>query len=443
MRYRNAALITSLLIASSPAFAAGFGLREFSATAMGTAYAGSAAGSGDATYLAYNPASSSAVSSLDASVTAMGIFTGSSATYSALTSAGTPAGGITTPKDFVGGALVPSIALRARLTDKLTAGFAAFTPWDLSTNYQTNVAGRYYAEQSKLITANFQPSLAYEIVPGVALSAAVQIEYAKGTLSNAVDVGTIGVLQSVRGSVPGVMDAQAIFTGSNWSTGYVLGAIAHLSDNLVAGVSYSSKIDHDFKGNLIFHPDAAGLTTALSAATGLFTNTPGSAKVTVPAEVHAGAKFDVTPQWDISAELDWTEWTSFKTLTVSAANPVQPPDVTAANWRSTWTAALGATYHDDSPWVYRAGLIVDPTPVPDATVGPRIPDGNRVGVYLGTSYALNDADEISLSGGHLFVDSRSIALRASSPGNALRGTLTGTTSGAANIIGLQFSHRFD
>jgi long-chain fatty acid transport protein len=443
MRYRNAAFTASLLIASSPAFAAGFGLREFSATAMGNAFAGSAAASDDATYLAYNPASSSAVGSLDASVTAMGILTTSSANYSALTSAGTPAGGIATPKDFVGGALVPSLALRARLTDRLTAGFAVFTPWDLSTNYQTNFAGRYYAEQSKLLTANFQPSLAYEILPGVAISAAAQIEYAKGTLSNAVDVGTIGALRAVPGSVPGAMDAQAVFTANNWSAGYVLGAIAHLSDDLVVGVSYSSQIDHDFNGNLVFHPDAAGLTTALSAATGLFRNTPGSAKITVPAQVHAGAKLSLTPQWDISAELDWTGWDSFNTLTVMTTNPVQPPDVTAANWRSTWTGAFGATYHDDGPWTYRAGVIDDPTPVPDATIGPRIPDGDRVGVYLGASYALNDADQISVSGGHLFVDGRSIALSASSPGNALRGNLTGTTSGAATIIGLQFSHRFD
>jgi len=443
VRFRNAALVASLLTASSPAFAAGFGLREFSSTAMGTAYAGSAVGNGDASYLAYNPASSSAVTSLDASVTAMGIFTSSSATYSALTSAGTPAGGVASPKDFVGGALVPSLALRARLTDNLTAGFTAFTPWDLSTHYQTNFSGRYYAEQSKLLTANFQPSLAWEITPGVTLSAALQLEYAKGTLSNAIDVGTIGALQNVPGSVPGARDATAIFTGSNWSAGYVLGAIARLSDDLVAGLSYSSKIDHDFHGNLAFQPDATGLTAALSAATGLFKNTPASAKVTMPAEVHAGAKLSITPQWDVSLELDWTDWSSFKTLTVLPANPFQPPDVTVSNWRATWTTALGTTYHDDSPWIWRAGVIVDPTPVPDATIGPRIPDGDRVGIYLGASYALTDSDEIALSGGHLFVDGRTVALAPSSPGNAARGTLTGTTSGTATILGLQISHRFD
>jgi len=152
---------------------------------------------------------------------------------------------------------------------------------------------------------------------------------------------------------------------------------------------------------------------------------------------------NVTPQWDVSLELDWTDWTSFKTLTVLTANPVQPPDVTVSNWRATWTTALGATYHDDGPWIWRGGAIVDPTPAPDATVGPRIPDGDRVGIYLGASYALADANEISFAAGHLFVEGRTVALSASSPGNALRGTLTGRTSGAATILGLQFSHRFD
>lgn len=443
MRYRDVALTALLLAASQPAFAAGFGLREFSATAMGTAYAGSAAGSADASYLAYNPAASSGVSSLDASITAMGIFTDSSANYLARTSAGTPAGGNASAKDFVGGALVPSFALRARLADRLTVGFAAYAPWDLSTNYRPGLAERYYGETTKLLTANLQPSVAYEIIPGVTLSAALQVEYAKGTLSNAVDVGTIGALYSVPGSVPGAMDANAIFTGANWSTGYALGAIARLSDDLVVGVSYTSEITHDFRGHLRFQPDAAGLTAALSTATGLFQNTAGSAKVTVPATVHAGARLNVTPQWEASLEVDWTGWNSFKTLTVLTSNPYQPPDVTEANWRSTWTVALGATYHNDSPWSYRVGVIIDPTPIPNSTIGPRIPDGDRTEITLGVSYVLNDMDEISLAGGHLFVDSRNVALQQSSPGNALRGSLTGTTSADANIVGLQFSHHFD
>ena len=443
MRYRNTALVIALLLSSTPAFAAGFGIREASGTATGNAFAGSAATSSDASFLAYNPASSSGVTSFDVSVTAMGIFTTSSARYSALTSAGTPAGGLATPKDFVGGALMPALAARARLTDNLTAGLVVFAPWDLSTNYATNFAGRYYAEQSKLLTAYFQPTLAWEIVPGLTVSAGAQIEYAKGTLSNAVDVGTIGALQHVPGSVPGAMDAQAMFTATNWATGYVLGVNAKLSDAVTVGASFSSKIDHDFNGNLKFTPDAFGLTTALSAVTGLFKNTTGSATVSVPAELHTGAKISVNPNWDMSAELDWTDWSSFKTLTIVTANPVQPPDVTASNWHATWMAALGATYHDDGPFVYRAGVIIDPTPVPDATIGPRIPDGDRVGLYLGATYALTDTDEVTLSGGHLFVQGRSVALLASSPGNALRGTLTGKTSGSADVLGLQFSHRFD
>src|SRR5262249_3915844 len=144
----------------------------------------------------------------------------------------TPAGGSGVAQDFIGGAVLPSLAVRARVADGLTVGFAAFAPWDLATNYAQGFAGRYYALQSKLMTANFQPSVAYEIAPGLTVSAALQVEYAKGTLSNAVDVGTIGALHSIPGSVPGARDAIAVFTGANWSTGYVFGAIAQLSDQV-------------------------------------------------------------------------------------------------------------------------------------------------------------------------------------------------------------------
>ena len=49
-------------LGSSPALAAAFELREFSANAMGTAYAGAAAGSEDASFLFFNVALSSSFS---------------------------------------------------------------------------------------------------------------------------------------------------------------------------------------------------------------------------------------------------------------------------------------------------------------------------------------------------------------------------------------------
>src|SRR5579871_1866271 len=124
------------LLPATPALAAGYGLREQSTQAMGEAYAGATATGSDASFLSYNPAAAGATNGGDFSIGLVSIMPGSSATYTtALTGAGTPAGGNAQPKDFIRNAIVPDIALRQRLDDRWSVGLSVSVPWGLSTKY--------------------------------------------------------------------------------------------------------------------------------------------------------------------------------------------------------------------------------------------------------------------------------------------------------------------
>src|SRR5579872_6805778 len=161
------ALVAFLCLTSTPAFAAGYGLREQSTEAMGEAYAGAAATGSDAGFLAYNPAAAGATQGGDFALSAVSIMPGSSANYTtALTAAGTPAGGNAQPKDFIRNAIVPDIALRQRLDDRWSVGLSVSVPWGLSTKYPDGWAGRYYALGSKLAIINVTPVVAYDVAPG-------------------------------------------------------------------------------------------------------------------------------------------------------------------------------------------------------------------------------------------------------------------------------------
>src|SRR5580692_8340696 len=84
------------------ALAAGYGLDEESAEAMGTAFAGAAATGSDASYLSYNPATAAAGANGDVSLSAISITPKTAATYgTTLTAAGTPTGGNGDPHAFV------------------------------------------------------------------------------------------------------------------------------------------------------------------------------------------------------------------------------------------------------------------------------------------------------------------------------------------------------
>src|ERR1700752_2219818 len=62
-----------LCVGVMPAYAAGVGLKEYSADAMAAAYAGAAASDSDASYLAYNPASSIGVVDTDMSASLVSV----------------------------------------------------------------------------------------------------------------------------------------------------------------------------------------------------------------------------------------------------------------------------------------------------------------------------------------------------------------------------------
>ena len=426
-------------LAPQLAFAAGYGLREHSADAIGAAYAGASATTTDASYLAYNPAALGFVETGDFSISLAGIFPTSSAHYTATTSALTPVSGPSSPDDFIDNAAVPALAARWRLDERWAFGVSVSAPWGLSTNYPNDWVGRYYARQTKLITVNIAPVISYAITPHFVIAGGAQAQYARGDFSNAVDVGTLGALLSIPGSIPGAQDINAHFNADGWGWGYTLGAIAEVNDAITLGIAYHSSIDMDADGRLEFRINNNPIALIINGATGLFANTPASASLTTPARLNLGARVRLDDQWTLLAEADWADWTSFDELRIKSKNPAQPDDVTLANWDSSWLFALGAEYRANERWTWRAGMAFDESPVPDSTFGPRIPDGDRTWISVGARYHATESMDISFAASHLFLPERDVHLTALEPSNALRGNLDGQSKAGVTVIAMQLS----
>ena len=436
------ALLLVCAAGASPALGAGYGLKEHSADAMAAAYAGAAAGDRDASYLAYNPASLAGVADTDFAVSMVAILPGSKGAYTgATTSAGNPAGGSLKPSGFISNALVPAFGLRHRLTDKLAIGLSVSAPWGLRTDYPKTWAGRYYGQKTELLTINLTPAVSYQLTPTIALGAGLQIEYAQGTLTSAIDTGTLGALNGIPGSVPGGQDSFAKLSGTNWTFGYTAGVIAKPREGLALGLSYRSSLQHDLKGPLNFTLDGAGVGATIRALTGLFTNTRQTTPLTMPDMVEFGARQDFSDAWSGMIELDWTHWSRFRALTVIPANPVQPNDVTTTRWRNTLFGSVGMEYRASRDWTLRAGAAYDQSPVPDATRDPRIPDADRVWLSAGVRWRLSDAMDLNVTASRLFNLKTAVALNPAIPGAALRGSLSGTTQSYVNVAGVQLSWR--
>jgi long-chain fatty acid transport protein len=431
------AVLAACALVPQVANASGYGLFEHSADAMGTAYAGSAATGTDASYMVYNPAALGYTDGFDFSASLAGIFPDVSSHYTGTTSAippllpATPLGS-DAPKNFVSDAAVPALATRWRVADRWALGVSVSAPWGLMTTYPKDWVGRYYGIDTKLMTINITPLISYQIAPHVVIAAGPQAQYANGTFTNAIDVGTIAVLS---GGTPGQNDIDAKFKANGWGWGWTAGIMAQLTDNFTGGVSYRSSIDTTAKGNLSFQGVS---TNPFAQGIGIFTTQPAQTSLTTPGQLNIGARWRICPDWSLLGEADWTEWSVFKHLQISPANPALT-DFTATNWKDSWFFALGAEYQASDRWTLKAGTAFDESPIPNSTKGPRIPDNNRTWLSVGTRYHASDAVDISFSAAHLLFANSHVNLSQTDPGSTLRGNLTGSISGSVNVVAVQLS----
>ncbi len=426
-----------------PAVAAGYGLKESSAAAMGAAYAGAAANLSDPAFMTYNPATLAGVAGTDFAISLVEIIPHSDSTYvTATNAAGTPANGSRTPANFIADAPIPSLSLRHRLNDVFAVGLSVSAPYGLKTVYPSGWAGRYHALKTQAVTVNIAPSMAWQVTPELSLGASLDVQYARGVLTSAVDVGTLGVLNGIPGSVPGGLDAVARISAISWETGFTLGGIWQPSPDLSVGLSYKSAVHHTLAGPLTFTLDPAGLGAGIRAATGLFTDTRGSAKFVTPDMLLLGIRRQLGDDVTLMFELDWTNWSRFKNLTILAQNPAQPPDLTQASWENSLFVSVGSEVRLSYAWMLRGGIAYDESPIPDATRSPRIPDANRTWLAVGVEYRLSPGTAVHLSYGHLINDDTPIALNNTQPGNALRGNLSGVSHSSVDVLGLQVSSSF-
>ena len=405
--------IVSLL--STNAFASGFALIEQSVSGMGTAYAIGSAGINDASTLYFNPAGMSRlpgsmitgnmqIVSADTNVEASGYYNPNNLAILGTGLGGLPITGKTKDDtDLI--AAVPSGYISHQYSDSIWMGFGVFAPFGLTTEYDDDWVGRYHAIKSELLTYNFNPSIAFKIDEHATVGFGVSAMYADGELTQAADVGLGDYLAAVTATPPvapmlpwfpgavgsGTFDSKATLTGDDWGFGFNMGVLLEPTERTRLGLHYRSKIDLEIEGT--------------SKVKGQFLNRKQDASldISLPDSLSLSAYHEVNPQWAVMADVTWTQWSKLEALVVDLADGSL--SVTPLDWEDSTRVAVGAEYTHSRQWIFRGGLALDESPVPNATLRtPRVPDNDRTWLTFGATY--NYSPEISFDFGyaHLFVD---------------------------------------
>jgi long-chain fatty acid transport protein len=424
----------ALAVASSgTAHAAGFALKEQSAIDQGASFAGSAARADDPSTLFFNPAGMTQLPGYQVSVSGSLILPQAnldSGSASINTARGPfPLGG-TVGNNATLQALLGSLYATAEITPDWHVGLAVSSPYGLTTKYDTSSVARYYALTSYLRTYNITPSVAWQALPELSLSAGLQIQVADARLSNAVDFGTLGAGLRLPGFRPGQNNGDATLKGDDTALGWQVGALYEPVKGTRVGFDYRSAVFHTLSGSINFQ----GVPRPFSALPN-FQGAAATAKLATPDVYSLGLAQDIG-DFTVLAEIDYTMWSRFQNLQAIWSTG---STLTVENWHNSVMASLGADWRVAPDWTLRAGVAFDQTPVSSAERTPRIPDADRYWLSVGATWKPMPRLAISAAYSHIFVSSSQVNLVDAGPGtpNFTRGNLSANYSGQINILSLQ------
>jgi len=332
---------------------------------------------------------------------------------------------------------VPSFAFKTRLSERFDFGFAISAPYGLSTKYDKEWIGRYHAVETELKTIDIQPTLNFRATDRLDLAVGLRAQYADATLSNAIDLGS-------QVGAAGAYDGMAEVTGDDWGYGYTLGALFQATERTRLGISYRSEVELTLEGEVDYSANGPVGQQVLAGAqaSGQLQDAGGKADITTPANLNLGIYHQLTDRLALMANAEWTEWSSFKELTVESGG--SELSTTTENWDDTWAFSVGANYRLNSQWMLRTGLGVDESPVPDSEHRtPRVPDTDRRWATLGATWMPTPDLGVTVGYMHVFGDDGDMDQNATPTNeNASRGNLSGTYEVEADVFALSMDYRF-
>ena len=373
MTMKAAAAAVMAVCAASAAHAAGFMLTEQSAGALGRAYAGVGVDGTDISGVYYNPATMTLHpgTQIQAGFVAVGLdlaFEGHD---------GTEAQKPVSENGQYNTQAIPHGYISHQLTDNMWIGLAMTVPFGMGTEYKDDWTWNNRGISAEVLTFDFNPNVAWKVSDKLSLGAGMSIQYAAADLKMRDGADPI--------SMNGEVDADSVAWGFN------VGLMWSPLENLRFGLSYRSRINHNADGDFTISDASVAALNGVASAT---------ATISTPAWAMATAAWDVNDLLSLYATFRWTDWSSFDTLDIKAANiPLPGNTKTVENhWQDTYLVSVGADLRFTNWWTFRAGIGYETSAVDDPKYRTAIiPDADRLWLALGSSFKATESMQIDVS----------------------------------------------
>lgn len=406
-RLLGSSAVCALIAATTSAEAGGFALREQSVSSQGASFAGNGAG-GDLSSMFWNPAAAAMKNGTNSESHNSLIVPRAELT---VTSASPALGAFGNTSGDIGSiAVLGSSYFSYQFVDynpNLFLGIAMNSPFGLKTDLDRNFdtyKGAVVGRESKLLTMNVSPTLAYRVSPSLMVGAGAQFQYGNARFSFAT--GT-----------PNGQDTK--FEGTGVAVGATAGLMWMPQAGTTIGLGWRSQLSQELNGAYINTPGTSALGIRSVDAT---------ATLELPNIVTLSLRQAVAPNARVLGTVEWSQWSRFKEIrlksdgsspSVLAGGVIVPAPggvslaptvpgtvigVLPANWNDGWFFALGAEYDLTRQLTVRAGGAYEISPIDDPRkrlIG--IPDNDRIWASLGATYKWSETMSFDLAYTHIFI----------------------------------------
>jgi long-chain fatty acid transport protein len=263
-------------------------------------------------------------------------------------------------------------------------GFGVEQPFGLKTEWSEPLAfpGRFISLTSQIRSYDLNPSFSFAVTPD--LGVGVGAIYRLSDLSNTRHLATADPATGQPLDVAS-LDAGTDFDGGG---GWNVGILHRPSPAFSWGFSYRSAIKIDYKGSARLTQILTGnssIDALTTASLPLNSNLPIASTIEFPSTatlglaVNWGYQGQVTTAFDISR----TEWNRFTGLGIGFVNNPSLSYTLQGAYKDALSYRLGLRWKRPGGAQWRLGVAYDPTPQPDASVSPFLPDANRTTLALG------------------------------------------------------------
>ena len=326
---------------------------------------------------------------------------------------------------------LPSIYATYRLHERVAVGLGLYLPYGLTMEWPTTVKvgnketgwwGRGLVRKVTLETIYLNPTVGVKLHERLYLGVGFTVAAAAVTLERSVTL-----------SADPANDVDFKMSGDDLAFGATAGILVKVIPRLLnVGLSFRSGVAFTFEGNAAFTRggSSAGVPAGLRSK---LVDGAGTAELTTPHVISFGAAAFPSEGLTVSFNLDVITWSSYDKLQIAFSGNDELTSSEVKDWHNTMAIRVGAEYEVFSWLPVRLGFIFDQSPVPETTLSPDLPDGDRYIFNLGLGYRWRD----------LSVDLAYMYLFTGQVSTAQNNALVGSYEAAAHLVGLSLGYRLD